>query len=114
MTGSSWRIRLGAEAEKDFGRILKDTKDNFGTRQVEIYRDTLIEALAALECGPNALGSAARDEIQPGMRTLHVARRGRRGRHFILYRTAVGDVIEVVRILHDAMDLARHIPPETD
>jgi toxin ParE1/3/4 len=37
---------------------------------------------------------------------------GRRGRHFIMYRAASGNVIEVVRILHDAMDLARHIPPE--
>ena len=65
--------------------------------------------VAALEAGPEIAGSAARDEIPPGLRSLHVGRLGRRGRHFILYRPAVGEVVEVLRILHDAMDLARHI-----
>jgi len=107
-----WRIRLGDEAEKDFARILKYTKDTFGARQFDVYRVTLIEALAALETGANVLGSVARDEILPNLRTLHVARKGRRGRHFILYRAAQGNVIDVIRILHDQMDLAHHIPPD--
>jgi toxin ParE1/3/4 len=64
--------------------------------------------------GPDVPGSAARDEIQEGLRTLHVARQGRCGRHFIMYRAADGSVIEVARILHEAMDLARHIPPEIE
>jgi toxin ParE1/3/4 len=41
---------------------------------------------------------------------LHVARRGRRGRHFLLYRAAEGQIIEIGRILHDQMDLQRHFP----
>ncbi len=113
MTNAQWRIRLGAEAEKDFVRILRYTADTFGDRQAAIYQTTLTEALAALNAGPDAPASAARDEILPGLRSLHVARQGRRGRHIILSRAAAGQVIEVVRILHDAMDLARHIPPET-
>lgn len=59
-------------------------------------------------------GSAGRDEILIGLRTVHVARRGHRGRHFIKYRAADDQVIEVLRILHDAMDLVRHIPSESD
>ena len=110
MTQTRWRIRLGAEAEKDFARILKYTRDTFGPRQTDIYRATLLEALAALGDGPDVLGSSARDEILPNLRTLHVARQGRRGRHFIMYRAAEGEVIEIVRILHDRMDPARHIP----
>jgi toxin ParE1/3/4 len=31
-----------------------------------------------------------------------------------MYRAATGRVIEILRILHDAMDLARHLPPESD
>lgn len=114
MTGTGWRIRLGDEAEKDFVRILRSTKEKFGERQVGVYRVTLLEALAALGEGPDVLGSMARHEILPNLRTLHVARKGRRGRHFIMYRAAPGHVIEVVRILHDAMDLARHVPPGLD
>jgi toxin ParE1/3/4 len=45
-----------------------------------------------------------------GLRTLHVARRGRRGSHFLIYRAAPKSTIEIVRILHDRMDLKRHVP----
>jgi len=46
------------------------------------------------------------------MRPLHVARRGRRGRHFIVYRCIDGETIDVIRILHDSMELARHFSGE--
>ena len=70
--------------------------------------------MAVIKTGLEVPRSAARDEIRPGLRTLHVAREGRRARHFILYRAAENHVIEVVRILHDAMELATHGPPEAD
>jgi toxin ParE1/3/4 len=79
-----------------------------------VYRAALLEALAALEAGPDVPGSVAREEIRPNLRTFHVARHGRRGRHLIMYCAAEDHVIEIVRILHDAMDLARHLPPEID
>ena len=56
----------------------------------------------------------ARDEIIPGIRTLHVERHGRRGRHFLVYRAADGQTVEIGRILHDRMDLQRHLPFPTD
>ena len=114
MSQAQWRIRLGAEAEKDFARILKYSSEMFGEMQAGVYRITLVEALTALHSGPDVAGSAARGDILPDLRSLHVARNGRRGRHFILYRPAHGGVIEIMRILHDAMDLARHIPSEGD
>ena len=107
-----WRIRLSAEAERDFASVIRWTAETFGARQATIYRDTLTAAVAALAEGPDAPGSAPRDEILAGLRTLHVARAGRRGRHFILYRAADPVTIEVVRILHDGMELARHVPLE--
>jgi toxin ParE1/3/4 len=94
-------------------RTSLDTADNFGERQASIDKVKLTGAIAGLESGPDAPGSVSRDEILPNLRSLHVARHRRGGRHFIMYRTTTGQVIEVVRILHDAMDLARHIPPET-
>ncbi len=113
MTTTRWKVRLGVEAEKDFVRILKYTADTFGEWQASIYKAKLTDAIAALESGPDAPGSVSRDEILPNLRSLHVARHRRGGRHFIMYRATTGQVIEVVRILHDAMDLARHIPRET-
>jgi toxin ParE1/3/4 len=110
MVERKWRVRLGAAAELDFANILKWTTENFGARQSRLYRDTLVQAIGELAGGPDVAGSKARDEIMRGLRTLHVARHGRRGRHFLLYRVAPGRIIEIGRILHDRMDLQRHLP----
>jgi toxin ParE1/3/4 len=114
MAGRKWRVRLGTAAELDFASILKWTTENFGARQSRLYRDTLVQAIGELANGPDVAGSKARDEIMRGLRTLHVARYGRRGRHFLLYRVAPGGLIEIARILHDSMDLQRHLPLADD
>ena len=111
MTSGGWRIRLSGVAERDIVEILRATLDRFGTRQAGVYRVTLLAALRDLGEGPGVAGSVARDEIMVGLRSLHVARGRRRGRHFVLYRVVGGDMIEIVRILHDGMELAGHIPP---
>jgi toxin ParE1/3/4 len=110
MAEPGWRVRLGIAAELDFANILKWTAENFGARQSRVYRDTLVHAIGELTDGPDVVGSKARDEIMPGLRTLHVARHGRRGSHFLMYRAAPESTIEIVRILHDRMDLQRHVP----
>lgn len=33
-----------------------------------------------------------------------------RPRHILVYRAAHADQVEIVRVVHDAMELARHIP----
>ena len=114
MAGRTWRVRLGAAAELDFANILKWTTENFGARQSRVYRDVLVRTIGELADGPDAAGSKARDEVMPGLRTLHVARRGRRGSHFLMYRVASNSTIEIVRILHDRMDLQRHVPSAPD
>jgi len=112
MARQQWRVRLGAAAEVDFANILKWTTENFGLRQSRIYRDILIRAIGKLANGPDVAGSKVRDDILPGIRTLHVARHGRRGSHFVMYRAAPESTIEIVRILHDRMDLRRHTPSD--
>src|SRR5713101_6207256 len=114
MIALQWRVRLGAVAELDFANILKWTAENFGARQAAIYRDTLVQAVGELANGPDVPGSRARDDIMLGPRTLHVARHGRRWRHFLLYRAVEGGIIEIGRILHDQMDLQRHLPFSPD
>ena len=114
MIARQWRVRLGAVAEVDFANILVWTTENFGARQAAIYRDTLVRAIGELANGPDVPGSRARDDIMSNLRTLHVARHGRRGRHFLLYRAVEGRIIEIGRILHDQMDLQRHLPQGDD
>ncbi|MBI3371605.1 MAG: type II toxin-antitoxin system RelE/ParE family toxin [Betaproteobacteria bacterium] len=108
-----WTVRLTATAEADFEEVVRWTLAQFGAAQARIYADTLLAALNDLTAGPTVVGARKRDDILKGLFTLHVARKGRNGRHFVMFRvgrTPDRDVIEVLRLLHDATDLRRHLP----
>lgn len=107
-----WTIRLAAAAERDFQEILRWTVANFGPRQAKTYSRTLSSALQDLALGPAIAGARLREDIGPGIHTLHVARKRRKGRHFVVFRVAASnrsEVIDVLRLLHDSMDLSRHV-----
>lgn len=106
-----WTVRVGRQAEEDYLEILQWTSKAFGDVQSRTYAETISLAIQALRDGPEVLGAKARDEIELGIQTLHVARQGRKGRHFVIFRTGDGQVIEVLRLLRDSMDLVRHVPP---
>ena len=111
----SWSVRLTAAAEADFAGIIAWTAEQFGDVQGRIYAETLSLAVEALAAGPGLPSAKTRPEIGKHLFTLHVARRGRRGRHFILFRADPDPKrrrVEVLRILHDAMDLERHVPED--
>jgi len=110
MKGAGWDVVLAVEAEADFFGILRWTRKKFGERQTQTYRVTLREAITALHAGPDIIGVKQRDELGSGIRILHVARNGRKGRHFIVFRMGGGKVIEVLRLLYDGMDLEKHLP----
>jgi toxin ParE1/3/4 len=97
-----------------FANIIKWTTENFGAQQAGTYRDTLVRAIVEIANDPHVAGSRAHDEVMPGLCTLHAAGHGRRGGHFLLYRTVEGRIIEIGRILHDQMDLQRHSPFPTE
>ncbi|MEY2838542.1 MAG: hypothetical protein RJB60_841 [Pseudomonadota bacterium] len=110
----TWIVRLTDQAEHDLLAIATWTTENFGATQAEHYVETLTQAIESLIDGPELLGAKARDEIAPGIRTLHAARNGHKARHFVVFRVAEGQILEVLRLLHDSMDLARHLPGEED
>lgn len=109
-----WRVRLTLQAESDFVEISSWTAENLGPLQTAYYAETVTLAIEALLGGPEIAGTKARDEIARGIRTLHVARQGRKGRHFVVFRAAEGRIVEVLRLLHDSMDMARHVPSSDD
>jgi toxin ParE1/3/4 len=104
-----WTVRLTASAEVDFQTIIDWTSEQFGDRQAGVYADTLSAAITALTSGPTTVGARERREIGKGLFTLHVARGGHKGRHFVLFRVRSNEhQIEVLRLLHDAMDVGLH------
>lgn len=87
--------------------------ENFGSAQARVYAGTLTAALQELSAGPDLTRVKAGGEIGANIRTLHVAHNGRKGRHLIMFRVSTfqqQNVIDVLRLLHDSMDLKRHLP----
>lgn len=109
-----WRLRLADRVELDLQDIVAWTAEKFGPRQAEQYIETVTQAIEALCDGPSTLGARVRDDIGPGIYTLHVARRGRKGRHFVVFKVSAAQTLDVLRLLHDSMDLEKHLPPPND
>jgi len=111
---STWQVRLTQLAEQDFIQIIEWTQEHFGQDQAIRYSQVISDALACLFEGPKVLGSKLRPELLPNIYTLHVARQGHKGRHFVVFQTNADHTIDVLRLLHDSMDLARHLPAAND
>jgi toxin ParE1/3/4 len=111
MTQPDRSLRLTQAASGDLDGILDWTTTRFGGLQADHYREQLFNAFAALLREPFGFGTKARDDILPGLRSAHIRIGGGRGRHFIFYRIAQDGGLVVIRLLHDSMELARHLPP---
>ena len=98
------------------------TEDRFGHTACRRYQALLITALRDIASDPERSGSTARPELGPAIRSYHLRhsreRAGALGgmvrtpRHLLLYRMVMPDVVGVGRVLHDAMELERHLRPD--
>jgi toxin ParE1/3/4 len=86
------------------------TVEHFSINQARAYRDVILDALRSLQDGPTIIGAKNRSGLRQDLKILHVARKGKRGRHFIVFDASMAGHIQVLRILHDAMDIQRHLP----
>ncbi|MGO9485905.1 MAG: type II toxin-antitoxin system RelE/ParE family toxin [Rhodomicrobium sp.] len=112
-------IRLSALAEEDIVAILRRTHETFGEAARLRYEALLTAALRDIAADPLRAGSVARPEIGDGIRTYrlrHSRARYRSGggvrkpRHLLLYRCLNPEITGIGRVLHDAMDIERHVP----
>jgi len=110
----SWHVRLTHQAELDLLDIAQWTIENFGAKQADYYIDTISRAIVALSDGPAIVGTKTRNELGLGIGTLHAGRYGRKARHFVIFRVVENQMLDVLRVLHDSMDLARHLPAAND
>ena len=112
-----WPLRISAAAADDYRRIIDWTAQQWGGQQARVYAATLDAAIAALMDGPQVAGARSRPDIGRDLSTLHVQRAGRKGRHFVIFRIGTLDgkpCIDVLRLLHDAMDLPRHFTDDPE
>jgi toxin ParE1/3/4 len=114
------RYRLSAFAQADVIEILAWTQAQFGEAARLRYEALLVAALRDIATQPDRPGSIERPELGAGVRSWQLRlSRGRtdegavrRPRHFLIYRSEP-DLLVVGRVLHDAMELARHLDPES-
>jgi toxin ParE1/3/4 len=104
-----WNVHLSEAAKADLKNIQRWTVREFGERQSRVYEETLFLAIASLTVGDKVPGARSRDELSRGLYSLHVSRKGRKGRHFLIFRIRGAGEWELVRVLHDSMDLAQHL-----
>lgn len=92
---------LSAAAQADLEQIWDYTHEHWGVDQAERYLRELQRAIERAAANPR-IGRAC-DEIRPGYRKLAA------GSHVLFYRATTEDVIDVVRVLHQRMDVDRHL-----
>lgn len=111
-----WLVLLSDAAKHDLRDIVNWTADRFGDAQSRLYTGLITETLQDLRSGPNIPGARRHKDIDDRLGTIHISRRRRKGRHILLFRTLDSErpTITVLRILHDAMDVARHFPASAE
>lgn len=100
-------IVVSALAERDIIGVLRYTEERWGADQALVYAKLLRRALGTLARDPRR--GRVRDDVVPGLRAYSVARPRHRARHVIWYRVGRGERVEVVRLLHGAMEPRRHL-----
>lgn len=116
------RYRLSGAAQADVIDILSWTHEHFGEAARLRYESLIVAALRDVATQPDRPGSLARPELGAGVRSWHlrlsrdhVAAEDsvvRRPRHFLIYRRESA-LLVVARVLHDTMELERHVDPDT-
>jgi len=96
-------VFLRPAAWADLQDIARYTEATWGRRQRDLYLTAIDTKLRALAANPKT--GKPRDALRAGYRS------GRVGAHVVFYRE-VPDGIEVVRLLHQRMDVRRQLEGE--
>ncbi|WP_432558168.1 type II toxin-antitoxin system RelE/ParE family toxin [Granulicoccus sp. GXG6511] len=111
--------RISHAAQDDIASILAWTQDEFGAEARRRYAVLIATAIRDAASRPTGPGVTPRPELGDGVFSWHLARSRSRApgkvrspRHFLICRWD-GDLLVVGRVLHDAMELRRHVDSGT-
>jgi toxin ParE1/3/4 len=111
------RFRLSVPAQIDVAHILATSAEQWGTDARRRYAFTLANAMQKVAADPLGPTTRERTDLLPGVRSFHIrfarstlpGERVSRPVHILYYRVIEPGLIEIVRVLHDHMDPARHL-----
>jgi toxin ParE1/3/4 len=104
------KLRFSKPAAQDIEDVLAYTRAHFGDKKHKEYKELILLALSDISIDPNRRPARKRPEIHPDARIFHIARPGKQARHFFLFRVTNDLFIDIARLLHDSMELERHLP----
>lgn len=114
------RLRLTAPAESDIAALLDWSSERFGAIPRRRYEALVETALRDVAENPLRPGSREERALGAGRRIYHLRHSRDRARtsegmvqsprHFVVYRVVSRELVVILRVLHDSMDLARHLP----
>jgi toxin ParE1/3/4 len=112
--------RLSATAERDIARLIDHTQERFGEVARRRYRALLATGMRDIAENPDRLVSVGRPELGFGVRSYHLRHSRNRAlaadgivrqpRCILLYCASFPDIIGIGRILHESMEIERHLP----
>ena len=110
------KLNLTDRAGQDLDAIYAYTEERYSQRQADQYEQLLSQSLKDIQHDPYRPESKDRTDIGSGLRSLHTRHSTSRSgtevknpRHVVIYYLPNEDQITVSRILHDSMDVQRHI-----
>lgn len=112
------RYRLTHAAQTDIVSILAWSQDQFGEEARKRYEALIAAAIRDAATRSDEVGRTVRPELGDGVFSWHLAQSRahspggnvHRPRHFLICRRD-GEVLVVGRVLHDSMELRRHLNP---
>lgn len=117
-------IRLSLLAEADITAVLQWTHAEFGESARRRYEALIAAGLRDLAADPHRAGARRRPELGADLRNYHLIfsranvvagiGRVRRPRHLLIYRLPDEAWVEVGRLLHDVIELSRHLPGDDE
>ena len=116
------RFFVAPAAQLDMEEVLEWTQNQWGEKARLRYEALLFRAILDVAMNPTLPGSSDRSEIAREARTYHTGNsrnrvakkigRVNKPRHLLLYRIRADGLVEIGRVLHESMDLVRHLPDE--
>jgi toxin ParE1/3/4 len=109
-------------ALKDIIEVLAWSEDKFGVRARLRYEELIEAAIRDIVKDSSRLGIKSRPELGSKIKTYHLtcSRKHvrdsspivKKPRHIIVFRFVSDKQIEIVRVLHDAMEIKKHLPDD--
>jgi toxin ParE1/3/4 len=120
------RLRIASTAKDDIEDLLAWSEERFGVAARERYQDLLARALMDIAGDVARPGVRIRPELGLNVFSYHFffSREGAtrrsghakvkvlRPRHFLVGRIAEPGLVDILRVLHDSMEVSLHLPDE--